>query len=89
MRSAQLDEAAKPLADSDELTPKQKRFIVEYLIDNNATQAAIRAGYSKKSARLIGQQLLAKTSLAQEIARQRIRNLNPSKSIGKTANCDA
>jgi len=33
------------------LTPKQERFVDEYLIDLNATQAAIRAGYSKGSAR--------------------------------------
>ena len=33
------------------LTPKQKKFIDEYLIDLNATQAAIRAGYSPKTAR--------------------------------------
>lgn len=32
------------------LTPKQKRFVQEYLIDSNATQAAIRSGYSKKTA---------------------------------------
>jgi len=32
------------------LTPKQKRFVEEYLIDLNATQAAIRAGYSEKTA---------------------------------------
>ena len=35
------------------LTEKQKRFCDEYLIDLNATQAAIRAGYSKRSARQI------------------------------------
>ncbi len=33
------------------LTPKQQRFIQEYLIDLNATQAAIRAGYSAKTAK--------------------------------------
>ncbi|WP_282608445.1 terminase small subunit [Pelagibius sp. Alg239-R121] len=32
------------------LTPKQARFVEEYLIDLNATQAAIRAGYSEKTA---------------------------------------
>ena len=32
------------------LTPKQARFVAEYLVDLNATQAAIRAGYSKKNA---------------------------------------
>lgn len=36
------------------LTPKQKRFVAEYLVDLNATAAAIRAGYSKKTAEVIG-----------------------------------
>ncbi len=36
------------------LTPKQARFVEEYLIDLNATQAAIRAGYSAKTARAMG-----------------------------------
>lgn len=40
------------------LTPKQSRFVEEYLIDLNATQAAIRAGYSVKTAKSIGQRLL-------------------------------
>ena len=40
------------------MTPKQKRFCDEYLIDANATQAAIRAGYSEKTAKQIGQRLL-------------------------------
>lgn len=40
------------------LTAKQKRFIDEYLIDLNATQAAIRAGYSEKTAYSIGQRIL-------------------------------
>ncbi len=41
-----------------DLTPKQARFVEEYLIDLNATQAAIRAGYSKKTAKQQGQRLL-------------------------------
>jgi len=40
------------------LTPKQKRFVAEYLVDLNATQAAIRAGYSEKTAYSMGQRLL-------------------------------
>ena len=36
------------------LEPRQERFVLEYLIDLNATQAAIRAGYSEKTARAIG-----------------------------------
>lgn len=45
------------------LTDKQKRFCDEYLIDLNATQAALRAGYSKKTAKQIGQQNLTKLDL--------------------------
>lgn len=45
------------------LTEKQKRFCEEYLIDLNATQAAIRAGYSEKTARTIAAQHLAKLNI--------------------------
>lgn len=51
------------------LTAKQKRFCDEYLIDLNATQAAIRAGYSVKTADVIGYQLLQKTSVQEAIAK--------------------
>lgn len=54
-----------------ELTPKQQRFVDEYLIDLNATQAAIRAGYSRRTAGKIGPQLLGKTGIREELrARQ-------------------
>ena len=49
------------------LTPKQARFVEEYLIDLNATQAAIRAGYSEKTADKIGSQLLGKTRVLDAI----------------------
>ncbi len=49
------------------LTEKQKRFCKEYLIDLNATQAAIRAGYSKKTAYSIGQKLLKKAEIQKYI----------------------
>ena len=45
------------------LTPKQQRFVEEYLIDLNATQAAIRSGYSEKTARSIGQRLLTNVDI--------------------------
>lgn len=45
------------------LTEKQQRFVEEYLIDLNATQAAIRAGYSTKSAKDIGCENLAKPNI--------------------------
>lgn len=49
------------------LTPKQRRFVDEYLIDLNATQAAIRAGYSQKTADRIGPELLGKTCVSDAI----------------------
>lgn len=44
-------------------TPKQEMFVREYLIDLNATQAAIRAGYSEKTAKSIGQRLLTNVDI--------------------------
>lgn len=49
------------------LTPKQQRFVEEYSLDKNATQAAIRAGYSKKTAKDIGCQNLAKLYIKEAI----------------------
>jgi len=49
------------------LTPKQSRFVDEYLVDLNATQAAIRAGYSAKTARATGQENLTKPAVADAI----------------------
>ena len=51
------------------LTDKQRRFVDEYLVDLNATQAAIRAGYSKKTANKIGPELLGKTSISEAISK--------------------
>lgn len=50
------------------MTEKQKRFVEEYLIDLNATQAAIRAGYSPKTANVQGSQNLTKLSIQKAIA---------------------
>lgn len=49
------------------LSPKQAAFVAEYLIDLNATQAAIRAGYSEKSAARISVELLNKTQVRKAI----------------------
>lgn len=49
------------------LTAKQQRFVDEYLIDLNATQAAIRAGYSAKTAGAIGNENLQKPAIAAAI----------------------
>lgn len=45
------------------MTPKQERFVQEYLVDLNATRAAIRAGYSEKRASEYGYQLLQKNTV--------------------------
>ncbi|WP_447872006.1 terminase small subunit [Serratia fonticola] len=50
------------------LTDKQEMFCREYLIDLNATQAAIRAGYSEKTANRIAAQLLSKLDIQNRIA---------------------
>jgi phage terminase small subunit len=50
------------------LTEKQQRFVAEYLIDLNATQAAIRAGYSAKTAGNIGYEQLGRPDIAEAIA---------------------
>ena len=52
------------------LTKKQKMFVAEYLVDLNATQAAIRAGYSEKNAGKIGPELLGKTRISEAIQEQ-------------------
>lgn len=49
------------------MTKKQKRFVEEYLIDLNATQAAIRAGYSPDSAKEIGSENLTKPDIAKAV----------------------
>ncbi|MCD1645266.1 terminase small subunit [Aurantimonas coralicida] len=50
------------------LTDKQRRFVEEYLIDLNATQAAIRAGYSAKAAQGQGSRLLSNAMVARAVA---------------------
>lgn len=50
------------------LNDKQRRFVAEYLIDLNATQAAIRAGYSVKTANQQGPRMLVNAGIQQAIA---------------------
>ncbi len=50
------------------LTPKQKKFVHEYIVDLNGTQAAIRAEYSEKTARQIASNLLSKVYIQEAIA---------------------
>jgi phage terminase small subunit len=54
------------------MNPKQQRFCEEYIVDLNATQAAIRAGYSARTASSIAEKLLRKAEIQTEI--QRLQN---------------
>ncbi len=53
----------------DKLTPRKQQFCQQYLIDLNATQAAIRTGYSEKTAGSQGERLLKKVEIQTEITR--------------------
>jgi len=57
------------MRNESKLTERQKMFCKEYIIDLNATQACIRAGYSEKTAKQIGSENLSKPYLQEEIAR--------------------
>ena len=58
------------IVDEKKLTAKQKRFCDEYLIDLNATKAAIRAGYSEKTAGAIGTENLQKPLIKEYIGKR-------------------
>lgn len=62
------------------LTDKQQRFVEEYMVDLNATQAAIRAGYSRDTAKDIGCENLAKPNI-QEAIQKRKQDLSESTGI--------
>lgn len=53
------------------MTPQVIKFVAEYLVDFNATQAAIRAGYSAKSAKQIGSRLLTRDDVKRAVAPKR------------------
>jgi phage terminase small subunit len=55
------------------LTPKQQRFVGEYLIDANATKAAVRAGYSERTANQQGPRLLEHPGIAAAIDAAKVR----------------
>lgn len=65
-----------------ELRPKHERFVLEYLKDLNATQAAIRAGYSRKTAGVQGHDLLKNPKIAAAIAE---KNAEKCEKAGLTA----
>lgn len=70
-KDSRMSQKAKTSKEPRDLTPKQQRFVEEYLVDCNATQAAIRAGYSEKTAEQVAYQLLQKTSVQQAISKAR------------------
>lgn len=80
-KPAQKDKSANELVDDDGLTAQQRLFVAEYLKDNNATQSAIRAGYSKKTAQEQSSRLLSNVKVAQAIAQQQ------KASIARTLGC--
>jgi len=53
------------------LTPRQELFVAEYLVDLNATQAAIRAGYSPKTAHVQGPRLLGNVAVCEAVSKAR------------------
>ena len=55
------------------LTPKQELFVMEYLVDLNASAAAKRAGYSERRSGEIGYQLLQKTTIQQKIQEEMLK----------------
>lgn len=55
---------------ADKLTAQQNIFVAEYIVDRNATQAAIRAGYSAKTAKSQGQRLLTNVDIMDAINKQ-------------------
>jgi phage terminase small subunit len=58
---------SKLVKGEDGLNDKQRQFCAEYIVDLNATQAAIRAGYSQRTARAIAQELLVKAEVVAKV----------------------
>lgn len=55
------------MKNENKITPKQSRFVEEYLVDLNATQAAIRAGYAERSAKVQACRLLTKDNVSRAV----------------------
>ena len=70
---ASVRPAAASITEQTETTPspRQEQFVAEYLVDLNATQASIRAGYSEKTARQQGARLLSNVYIQAAIAQAR------------------
>ena len=65
------------------LSAKQARFVAEYLIDLNATQAAIRAGYSRRAAEQQAYKNLRKPEIARAISAGKAKQLGAGGSLGR------
>lgn len=65
-----------------ELNPKRAEFVRQYLVDLNGTQAAIRAGYSPKTARQQADQLLSKLDVREAVAKAQAEKASE---VGRTA----
>jgi phage terminase small subunit len=63
------DERPAAIIPQTELKPKHLAFVIEYMKDKNAAQAAIRAGYSAKAARPVSSRLLSNAMVAAEVKR--------------------
>lgn len=63
------------------LTGKQRRFIDEYLLDFNVTQAAIRAGYSKKTAAVVGHEVLRNPKIKKIVDEKMQKNSDKTQSL--------
>lgn len=73
------------LKGGDYVTPKQNKFCVEYLIDLNATQAAIRAGYSPNRANATAHKLLTNTDIKNKILEIREKEFEKTIATAKEA----
>jgi hypothetical protein len=74
--AAQIAKATnRAIGNRKAMTDKQQRFVAEYLKDLNATQAAIRAGYSPKAANREGARLLSKVDISAAIVAGKRRQL--------------
>lgn len=62
-----VEEVARDAADSGDLNPRERLFVLEYIVSRNASEAARQAGYSVKTAGVIGHELLKKPKIARAL----------------------
>lgn len=76
LEDKETDPVVEALLDKYLTTDKRKAFVREYLIDNNGTQAAIRAGYAKKGARQQASVIMSKSNIAKCLSKIRTARMN-------------